>query len=388
MPNRLQVLVRSHCAERNLSARNLAARIGIGYPAALAVLRKGAVPRKPEHREALRNELGLDAETWAQVVAGSQRGGVEIPEEGPLTLQHLVMQALLAKSFTEQSFARVTGIAYPTVMGITRKGSVPRTDTLAAIAGHLGLSSAAIAAAVAASRAAGKPTARVDVAPVEGGVAIPEDVDPSEVHLAQAAMDAVHRSGDSMAGFARAHDLPYLRLSRLIATGAPPEDAVVLERLRGALGLDGDHFAEALAQARTAPVPATPPTRESDAVTPLQAALIRLVSDRRMTVKAFADAADLSVLTATRLLKRGDLPGRATTHLKLRTLLGLGQSEYDNLLARSRQALGVIPRGIAPTERSDDDDGLEPHPMEPIPGAVRTDAVRDHHSTLILKPRA
>ncbi|GDY14045.1 hypothetical protein LBMAG53_29230 [Planctomycetota bacterium] len=370
MPNKLQALVRTHCADRNLSARNLAERIGIGYPAALALLRKGAVPRKPDHRENLRKELGLDAESWAQVVASSQRGGIDIPEEGQLTLQQLILKSLLAHGYTEQSFAKATGIPYPTVMGITRKGAIPRSDTLASIGVHLAIEQDILEEAVAASKAAGRPQARPVAVEDLGHGDIPEEKSgPDAPNLAQSALDVVHHSGVTMGAWAKEHSIPYLALSQLVKTGRVPKRKSTIEAIRTALALPEEDFVAAFEASRDHPTPATPHTKEDDAATPLQAALIRLVTERRMTVKAFADAADLSVLTATRLLKRGDLPGRTATNQKLRALLGLNESDYDALMARSRAALGLAAQETA-GDADDEDEERALESRDPLQNLV------------------
>jgi hypothetical protein len=72
-----------------------------------------------------------------------------------------------------------------------------------------------------------------------------------------------------------------------------------------------------------------------------------MMADRDMNIGTFAQAAGLSGFTAARLVKKGELPGRQSTHQKLRTLLGLGEADYELLLARSRQ-IGDQP-GSEPT---------------------------------------
>src|SRR5215210_9279893 len=93
----LKDLLATHLSKSDVSARAFAERTGISYPTLLALLHKGSVPRKPEHRELLRRELGIDQDAWASILAASQKDGVEIPADGPLTLQQLVLKALLAQ---------------------------------------------------------------------------------------------------------------------------------------------------------------------------------------------------------------------------------------------------------------------------------------------------
>jgi hypothetical protein len=154
--------------------------------------------------------------------------------------------------------------------------------------------------------------------------------------LAQLAADTIIRGGTSVASFARAHELPYVSLMKLINSGQPPRRKAVLDPLAKALGIDEATFNAALNKSKANPVPAEAPRQSDNAVNPFHAALLRLVEERRFTTKAFAEAADLSVLTAAKLLKRGELPGRQTTHEKLKALLGLNEIAYKDLLASSR----------------------------------------------------
>ena len=91
----LQDLLKRHLEARHMSVKTLAERLGMSYPTVLALIKKGSVPRSQEHRDALRSELELSSDAWAAVFASSMREGVEIPTEGPLTLQQLVIKAML-----------------------------------------------------------------------------------------------------------------------------------------------------------------------------------------------------------------------------------------------------------------------------------------------------
>jgi hypothetical protein len=157
-------------------------------------------------------------------------------------------------------------------------------------------------------------------------------------NLAQLVSDTIARGGGSVAAFARAHEVPYVSLMKLINTGQPPRRKSVLGPLAQALGLSEQAFADSLEKSKKRPVPAQAPRQSDNAANPFHAALLRLVEERHLTTKAFADLADLSVLTAAKLLKRGELPGRATTHEKLRNLLGLTEIAYRDLLASARLA--------------------------------------------------
>ncbi len=161
-------------------------------------------------------------------------------------------------------------------------------------------------------------------------------IDESTPSLAQLVADTIVRGGGSVAAFARTHNIPYVSLMKLINTGQPPRRKAVLDPLAKALGIGEETFAAALARSKINPMPAEAPRQSDNAANPFHAALLRLVEEKGFTTKAFAEAADLSVLTAAKLLKRGELPGRATTHEKLRNLLGLNEIIYRDLLASSR----------------------------------------------------
>lgn len=355
----LQELLKRHLDARNISVKTLAERVGISYPTVLALINKGSIPRSQEHRDAIRRELGLDTSAWATVLASSMRDGVEIPSSGPLTLQQLVTKAMLEQGFTEQSLAEKTGLPYPTILGTTRKGAIPRGDTLPRLGESLGIDPAEMQRAVALSKERrGQAAGGGETADGEHDADEAMPTDSTVAGLSQFALDAVTRSGISTAAFAKQHDLPYLSLMRLIREGVPPVRGVVLDALRGALELDEAQFAAALARSQATPEPASRSKSSEIASNPIQASLLNLVEERSLTVKAFADLADLSVLTATRLLKKGDLPGRQATHAKLRGLLGLSAAEYDLLLQRAR-ASGA-------SESVEEEAQPTPMPMPPI----------------------
>ncbi len=380
----LRELLNQHLTGRGVSARAFAERIGISYPTVLALLHKGSVPRKPEHREVLRRELGLEQDDWAAVLAASQRDGIDIPREGPLSLRQLVLKAMLAQGHTEQSFARISGIPYATIMGVTRKGAIPRADTLSALGLQLGIGESEIQDAAARSRAGRaiegfEPSGEVvllagadtqDRGPdsqANGNGGHAGDLDDGEPpFLAQVVADRIASERVSVAAFARANTLPYISLHRLLETGVAPERAEVLTALKRAVGLDTERFSKSLERSIAQPTPAAQPQDEVE-LTPLQEALHALVKSRNLTTKAFAELADLSVLTATKLLKHGDLPGRVSTHDKLRSLLQLSQQDYEELVRRSRGAIG---------ERTAAQTGPEGPSLEELVALVRTLAPR------------
>jgi len=334
----LQDRLQHHLTSEGLTVRDLASRVGMSPAALLPVLREGRLPRGTVHREALRAELGLDREAWARLLLASQGDTVELGD-GPPTLQQLVMRRLLGQGHTEASFARSSGITLPTVLSITRRGAVPRRDTRERLAEALGLPVDELEDAVARQ---GGTTAFVapaveEVDDVDDVPSPPPAPAPAATTLAQFTAETIARTGQSMGGWSHSNGVPYLSLVSLLRNGRPPATDEACIALRNGLDLTEEAFAELLAGARRNPQPAGPVVL-SEAMHPLQAALHRLVEDRGLTTKAFAELADLSVLTATRLLKKGELPGRQTTHQKLRTLLGIDERAYEEVLERSRAA--------------------------------------------------
>jgi transcriptional regulator with XRE-family HTH domain len=319
----LRDLIARHLESAGLSARSLAERTGMSYPTVLSLVNKGHVPRKVEHREALRQALDIDTDTWARVLAASGQQAIDLSGDGPQSLQQIVLKALLSRGHSEQSFAKETGIPYPTVLGVTRKGVLPRADTLARLAGALGLDPAEV------ERAAGRSR---DLRRDGPAPAVPDGT-PSLAHLVAAAL---HRQGLSVGGFARSHKIPYIALMRLVNTGQPPSDQSVLDRLAAALHITPGQFAASLERSASHPEPAAMDPDSSSHGTPLQAALRQVIEHKGLTMKAFAELSELSVLTATRLVKHGALPSRSTTHTKLRGLLGLTEPDYDKLLKQSQ----------------------------------------------------
>ena len=375
----LQDLLRRHIADKGVSVRTLADKLDISYPTLLSLVNEGGVPRKQAHRESIKRELGVDTTRWAQALAASQKDAVDIPTEGPLSLQQIVIREMHAHGHTEQSLATRSGLPYPTIMGVTRKGAVPRSDTLAKLAEVLDVPLDHLQKAAEHTRSKrgdGEGSgARAAIAPVGP-------------HLAQQALDAVTRSGLSMATFAREKNLPYLSFSRLISTGIVPDDEEVLTVLRQALEMDDEAFVVALAAARANPQAASREEASRIAGTPLQAALRNLLAEKGWSLQAFADAADLSVVTAGRLVRDGELPGRVATHTKLKTLLGLADDAYDLLVARSRQQTlaaevkehqsGYHVQSVVPSVPSQPTSALEPATNK-VQAAVQAAATTPSH---------
>ena len=126
----LQEVVQNHLEVNDVSIRALAKEAGITYPTLLGVVNRGSVPRKADHREALQRILDIDDETWSEILVASSTGGLAVSTVMTATLQELVRQKMYARGLTEQQLAEEADVAYSTVMGITRKGSIPREDSL------------------------------------------------------------------------------------------------------------------------------------------------------------------------------------------------------------------------------------------------------------------
>jgi len=318
----LKDLINKYLEGAGLSVRSLADRTGMNYPTVLSLVNKGHVPRKVEHREALRQALSIDTDTWAKVLAASGIQAIDLSGDGPQSLQQIVVKALFTQGHSEQSFAKESGIPYPTILGVTRKGVLPRAETLLRMTEALGLDPEMVEQA----------TGRSKVLRRDGPPPVAPEGTPSLAHLVAAAL---HRQGQSVGAFARTHSLPYIALMQLVKTGQPPADPSVLERLSAALQVTAKQFTASFERSASNPEPAAVDNDKSSG-TPLQSALRDVIKQRDLTMKAFAELSDLSVLTATRLVKHGALPSRTTTHQKLRGLLGLSETDYDTLLNKSQ----------------------------------------------------
>jgi transcriptional regulator with XRE-family HTH domain len=372
-------LLKAHLHNSGSSARALAERLDASYPSVLSWMSKGGVPRKAEHREALRRELALAPDVFSRVLAASSKEAIDIPAEGPLDLRQLLLRHLGERNLTERTFADLSNIPYATLMGITRRGAVPRGGTLDQLAQALGLAIEAVHEAAGRTRgeaeAAGHPvevTAEaeptvlaVESAHVAAEVPSAMIAEPaSSGELARVANERVAASGLSAAAYARSHELPYLALSKLLATGIEPEDAEVLGRLRAAFPVVRSQRPVAPAQpvGPTASPAAHEATGDGSGTRalhrtgsptvgdhPLHDALLKLCRERSWSQQKFAQVSGLAVPTASRLLK-GDLPGRGPTHAKLREVLGIDEAAYRSLLPPEPQSADDAPpaRAVKP----------------------------------------
>ncbi|MDA3959342.1 MAG: hypothetical protein PF961_01025 [Planctomycetota bacterium] len=358
----LQEIVQQHLSSTGQSVRSLAAEAGLGYQIVLGVVNRGSLPRKAEHRDALRRVLTVDEEDWAHIIMDSATSGAPKQAEGETaTLQQLVSREMYARGLTEQELAKIAGVAYSTVMGITRKGSIPRTDSLRRLTQALSLDESKVKAAAALSRATRR---NPEVS------ALSDDEEEDERNLAQMVADLIQTRGQSIGAFAKDLGIGYLTLARFLESGKPPEDDEAREALRRMLDIDEELFEAALARSSDIPTGALFAPKDDllgiDA-NPLQRALVTYMRDNSMTLKALAKKADLSQVTVSRLVKQGQSPTRATTHLKLQELLGLGPDQYQSLTLGSVKvptsaALTAI--GADEDDDEDDEDSYEPQAIE------------------------
>jgi len=239
----LQELVHKHLTETGQSVRSLAAEAGLGYQIVLGVVNRGSLPRKVEHREALRQVLDVDEEDWARIIMASATSGAANEGEQQ-SLQQLVSREMYARGLTEQQLAKLAGVAYSTVMGITRKGSIPRTDSLRRLTDALRLDADLVRSAAALSKATRR---NPEVS------ALNEEEEIDERNLAQMIADLVQSRQQSIAAFARDLKLGYLTLARFLETGKPPDDPDDLAALRKALEIDEERFTSALERSSDTP---------------------------------------------------------------------------------------------------------------------------------------
>lgn len=348
-------LLRQHLEHTGLSARALSFKIGASYPSMLAWIKGRGVPRKEEHREALRRELALQPDAFHRVLAASiKECGIEdFPEDEALDLRQLVLRHLETHHLTERTFSDLSGIPYATLQGITRRGAVPRASTLEQLAQALGVPLETVREAAQRTRgeaeAAGHPVALTTevetphhhappvAAPQPAPAPAPAEAPAST--LARQASERIAASGLTIGAYARIHNLPYIQLARLVSHGIEPADPAVRAAIAAACSgerREGEAAAGSAPPTRALhrydrhhhPLYAEEPVPGDH---PLHDALLKLCRERQWSQQQFAKAAGLAVQTASRLL-RGEVPSRDSTHEKLRQLLGLDEAAYRALL--------------------------------------------------------
>ena len=333
----LPQLLAERMDEDNLSLRAVSDATAISYSVLMGVVRDRSVPRREEDREALREWLGISERDWSALIAAG--AGASADESATvLTLQQLVTRALYEHGLTEQELSDQCDVPYATLMGVTRKGAVPRQPALNAIARVLNLSPGDIAAAVRVTRIARR---GVSVQQLQAGRVS------KTPGLATLVVERANSKRQSLAAFSSAAGLGYLVVSRLVEQRQVPEMPADRELLREALELDEATFDEACQATEKTDPPEQQPTTgvfasSNDPLlghdsTPLQQALVGMMRSERLTIKELARRANLSQVTMSRLLKDGQPPARAKTHQNLQKLLGLTADSYHGLLEQSRQ---------------------------------------------------
>lgn len=368
----LQDVVSEYLESNNLSIRALAKATDISYPTLLGVVNRGSIPRKQAYRLALRRELGWDEDEWEDLLAGNatdQPGQTTLDPTAP-TLQELVSRNMYARGMTEQELAEDAGVAYSTVMGITRKMSIPREDSLNRIVDLLALDPEQVQIAIGTSRALRRGTPR-------------DDDEPDVPHLAELVARHIKNRGQSVGAFAQDLGIGYFRIAKFLDTGVPPEDETFLEPLRRMLGVEPEVFEEALQKSAEHPEPADldpPDDLLGEDANPLQEAMVSFMREHGLTLKALAKRADLSQVTVSRLVKQGQMPTRATTHIKLQELLGISANEYQVISSKARAlSVGHALLSNDSEEREVDDYEPDEHHYEPQPITEFTDPEHDAH---------
>ncbi|TVR42028.1 MAG: hypothetical protein EA402_12365 [Planctomycetota bacterium] len=319
----IQELAHEFVSQRNWSPRQLAERSGINQLTINGLLNEGNIPRKAEHREYLRVVLGLSIEDWADALLESSNLPNLPDEDAPL--QVLIAKHMFLQGLTERGLAKLSGIPYGTVLGVVRKGAIPRGNSLHRIGDALGLEPSLVAAAL--QRSGGNPQSLPGMDNPEGDI---------EEGLAPLVARRIRKLGLSIGSYAERLDVGYLQLSRFLDSGEPPEDSTLLSALRSDLGLEEDEFQTAIQAGEQERKPGTVVARKGEPppdASQLQQALIRYLNSNKLTIKALSEMLSLSQITVSRLVKQGVRPARSRTHQQLRQLLGLSEDEYGDLLA-------------------------------------------------------
>ena len=130
-------------------------------------------------------------------------------------------------------------------------------------------------------------------------------------------------------------------MAKFLDSGTPPSDEAILNSLKKILDLDTESFERSMELSADNPTPADIGPRDellSDNANPLQEAMVSFMRDNKMTLKSLAKKADLSQVTVSRLVKQGQMPTRATTHLKLQELLAMSPERYQSMINKSEPA--------------------------------------------------
>ena len=377
MDSSLQDVLHDYMNKHGMSAKALAERAEISYPTMLNVIKSGNIPRKPKHREALREILGFERDEWADILTSSGRHQSERHEkDAPPNLQQIVSKALYAQGYSEKSLANATGLPYATISGITRKGAVPRKHSLDKIIDVLELDAEEVDKAVRNSHASRHQTEHEEDAFAEFDAI---------ASIASIINQRLAESGVSLANYAKQVGTGYLTLSRLMNGKFKPDDLTEFEGLRNDLGLNEAEFAASVHLTEESHEVTSLTIRGKHPVpkeaTPLQKALIAYMNQEHLTIKALAEKSGLSQLTMARIIKQQAIPSRASTHKKLQDLLELDHSSYLELIGGEQKTGRLASR----QRRKDRDEGATDYIAHDAPVIAEEETSRHETSALIAR---
>ncbi len=197
--SKLRELLQRHLTLTGMSVRTLSDRLGMNYPTVIALINKGHVPRKPDHREAVRRELGLERERWAALLVEATGA----PDASDAALFDGDSDNEPAFSDSDLSLTPAESFAVSAATSASNNEPPPRRITERIVAASVAAAAALVAV------------------PVPKDAPVPD----APASLAQFAANAVAHEGISLAAFSRLHGIPYLSMTKLINTGVAPPQA-------------------------------------------------------------------------------------------------------------------------------------------------------------------
>ena len=123
----IQQAVLDFLEHENMTPKQLAERSGINQLTINSLVKDGSLPRKAEHREYLRVVLDIKKESWADMLLESS-GLPNLPDD-VAPLQALIAKHMFLQGLTERGLSKLSGIPYGTVLGVVRKGAIPRGNS-------------------------------------------------------------------------------------------------------------------------------------------------------------------------------------------------------------------------------------------------------------------
>lgn len=359
----IQVLLHEFMKKHDLNAAQVSKQTKIGYPTLLSILKDAKVPRKLEHRDALRKLLQVDTKVWTSALGKSL--GLDIPpddgSEGQDTLSALIARAMLNANMNEHSLAERCHVPFATIANIIRKNAVPRRPVLEVLAKELNIPTKRLWAVVDCTRLTRivQCSSRTDSKTNPNVTKLQtttKSIHQEDQGLAQIVVHHIAHKGLTIAGFARTLGASYLEVSRFLSSGRVPEDASLLKRIQNEIQLDERSFSCALKNSHEQPQAASL-EEETQGIpadaNPLQAEILRFMQDHKLTMASIAKKTSLSMVTLNRVIRHGILPSRESTHTALCILLGIDRLVYDNLLCQE-YSTGAVKRhgGLKAAKRS------------------------------------